>query len=80
MAHALEALGVNIIEAGFAIASDGDFRAIEESHGKFATRRLLRWRGLAEKISRPRHALSTKLGAPASTSSLPVPTFIFNSN
>jgi len=29
MAHALEALGVNIIEAGFAIASDGDFRAID---------------------------------------------------
>ena len=29
MAHALEALGVNIIEAGFAIASDGDRRAIE---------------------------------------------------
>jgi len=29
MAHALEALGVNTIEAGFAIASEGDFRAIE---------------------------------------------------
>jgi 2-isopropylmalate synthase len=29
MAHALEALGVDVIEAGFAIASDGDFRAVE---------------------------------------------------
>jgi 2-isopropylmalate synthase len=29
MAHALEELGVNVIEAGFAIASDGDFRAIK---------------------------------------------------
>jgi 2-isopropylmalate synthase len=29
MAHALEALGVDVIEGGFAIASDGDFRAIE---------------------------------------------------
>src|ERR1700753_1967128 len=28
MAHALEALGVDIIEAGFAIASPGDFEAI----------------------------------------------------
>src|ERR1700760_3061628 len=30
MAHALEALGVDIIEAGFAIASPGDFEAIGE--------------------------------------------------
>ena len=29
MAHALEALGVNLIEGGFAIASEGDFRAIK---------------------------------------------------
>jgi 2-isopropylmalate synthase len=29
VAHALETLGVDIIEAGFAIASDGDFRAIK---------------------------------------------------
>jgi 2-isopropylmalate synthase len=29
MAHALERLGVNVIEAGFAIASDGDYRAIK---------------------------------------------------
>jgi 2-isopropylmalate synthase len=29
MAHALEELGVNVIEAGFAIASDGDYRAIK---------------------------------------------------
>ena len=29
MAHALEALGVDLIEAGFAIASPGDFAAIE---------------------------------------------------
>lgn len=29
MAHALEALGVNVIEAGFAIASDGDSSAIK---------------------------------------------------
>ena len=28
MAHALDELGVDIIEAGFAIASDGDFAAI----------------------------------------------------
>ena len=28
MAHALEALGVDIVEAGFAIASPGDFAAI----------------------------------------------------
>src|SRR5258708_18102284 len=28
MAHALEDLGVDIIEAGFAIASEGDFAAI----------------------------------------------------
>jgi 2-isopropylmalate synthase len=30
MAHALEALGVDVIEAGFAAASDGDFRAVEK--------------------------------------------------
>ena len=29
MAHALEDLGVDILEAGFAIASDGDFAAID---------------------------------------------------
>ncbi len=29
MAHALEALGVDIIEAGFATASEGDFAAID---------------------------------------------------
>jgi 2-isopropylmalate synthase len=29
MAHALEELGVNVIEAGFAVASEGDFKAIE---------------------------------------------------
>ena len=29
MAHGLEGLGVDVIEAGFAAASDGDFRAIE---------------------------------------------------
>jgi len=28
MAHALEDLGVDIIEAGFAMASEGDFAAI----------------------------------------------------
>src|ERR1700723_616519 len=37
MAHALEALGVDVIEAGFAVASEGDSRAIEaisqEIHG-----------------------------------------------
>jgi 2-isopropylmalate synthase len=37
MAHALEALGVDVIEAGFAVASEGDGRAIEaisqEIHG-----------------------------------------------
>ena len=36
MAHALEALGVNIIEAGFAIASEGDFRAIKAIARRFA--------------------------------------------
>jgi 2-isopropylmalate synthase len=30
LAHQLEALGVDIIEAGFAIASDGDFEAVRE--------------------------------------------------
>ena len=29
MAHALEALGVDILEGGFAIASEGDFHSIE---------------------------------------------------
>ncbi|HZU09041.1 MAG TPA: 2-isopropylmalate synthase, partial [Pseudacidobacterium sp.] len=29
MAHALDDLGVDILEAGFAIASEGDFQAIE---------------------------------------------------
>src|SRR5277367_2307369 len=29
MAHALEQLGVDVVEAGFAIASEGDFRAIK---------------------------------------------------
>ena len=29
MAHQLERLGVDIIEAGFPIASDGDFRAVQ---------------------------------------------------
>src|ERR1700679_650481 len=29
MAHALEALGVDVIEAGFAMASEGDFNAIK---------------------------------------------------
>src|ERR1700722_4367610 len=29
MAHALEALGVDVIEAGFAMASEGDFSAIK---------------------------------------------------
>src|SRR6201993_3799839 len=37
MAHALSDLGVDILEAGFAISSDGDFEAIEtiarEVHG-----------------------------------------------
>lgn len=30
MAHALESLGVDVVEAGFAIASEGDFQAIQE--------------------------------------------------
>ena len=30
MAHALDALGVDVVEAGFAAASEGDFRAIEK--------------------------------------------------
>jgi 2-isopropylmalate synthase len=34
MAHALEALGVDIIEAGFAIASPGDFEAISSICGE----------------------------------------------
>ena len=30
MAHQLEALGVDVIEAGFAIASPGDFASVHE--------------------------------------------------
>src|ERR1700760_3661196 len=34
MAHALSDLGVDVLEAGFAISSDGDFEAIEEIAGE----------------------------------------------
>src|SRR5450432_2397549 len=40
MAHALEDLGVDILEAGFAIASDGDFAAIQSIAREVRTPRI----------------------------------------
>src|SRR5438874_7409454 len=44
MAHALEDLGVDIIEAGFAMASEGDFPAISPITQASARRGMPPWR------------------------------------
>jgi 2-isopropylmalate synthase len=57
VALALQALKVDVIEAGFAAASPGDFKAVE----RIAARRLkarpsVRWRAPRRAISTPRRA------------------------
>ena len=49
MAHALEDLGVDIIEAGFAMASEGDFAAIATITKPYASRASPRWLVLSPK-------------------------------
>jgi isopropylmalate/homocitrate/citramalate synthase len=67
MAHALDELGVDVIEAGFAIASEGDFAALP-------------FRAPAAKTLKHLPARSTKPTRHAFTSSWPVPIFTSNTN
>ena len=52
VAHKLENLGVDIIEAGFPIASTGDFEAVQRISREMRVRRLPRWRAAGAKIFR----------------------------
>ncbi len=77
MAHQLAALGVDVLEAGFAIASDGDFdsvraiaRAVHKAHPS------PRSPAASARTSRPPPAPSSPPRAAASTSSSPPPTSI----
>ena len=44
MAHQLDRLGVDVIEAGFPIASEGDFEAVRVLRARFAVPSLPPWR------------------------------------
>ena len=71
VADLLDAMGVDIIEAGFPIASDGDFAAVQESPGAAGMRLLagFRARPSATSIAVPKR--SSRRGAAASTPSSP---------
>src|SRR4051794_26968496 len=64
MAHALEDLGVDIIEAGFAMASEGDFAAISTSLRPSESRASHPWRGPSRKTLKSRRALSSSQTGP----------------
>ena len=72
VAEQLEALGVDIIEAGFAIASEGDFEAVRRSRGsaKRATVASLA-RAAAATSSAPGRRVKARQARRASTPSSP---------
>jgi len=51
LARQLERLGVDIIEAGFPIASEGDFEAVKLIAKEIKNPRLLRWPAPTKMIS-----------------------------
>ena len=51
LAVQLEKLGVDVIEAGFPAASDGDFDAVEKIAAKLEKSESRLWRGLRKKTS-----------------------------
>jgi hypothetical protein len=59
LAVQLEKLGVDIIEAGFPAASEGDFEAVAQIAKRLKTTEVPAWRG-------PTKAISTRPGAPSS--------------
>ena len=75
MAHSLADLGVDIIEAGFAIASTAISRRFRQLRGKCADRRSLRWRGRARKTLSARRKRSKKRRGPGFTCSWPARIF-----
>jgi 2-isopropylmalate synthase len=65
MAHKLAELGVDVLEAGFPIASDGDFEAVRAVGAEVAVRVAALARCMAPDIERAARALEkTKGGAP----------------
>ena len=80
MAHALEALGVDIIEAGFAIASPGDFAAISSICQEIRGPRIASLaRARSEDIGRGRALWKGQTGR-AFTSSSPAQTFTWSTS
>ena len=76
LAHSLAALGVDILEAGFAIASDGDFAAIRNIARMCAARSIASLaRARREDIEAPPMP-SRRRSARGFTSSSPAPTSI----
>ena len=65
---------MDVIEAGFAIASEGDASAIEAISKEIRVRRFAPWRGLTRKMWKRRRARWKAQTARAFTSSWPVQT------
>ncbi len=66
MAHALEDLGVDIIEAGFAMASEGDFAAIATiTQAIRPSEDRVSWRAPSRTISKWRRGRSSSPTGPA---------------
>ena len=51
MAHQLDRLGVDVIEAGFPIASDGDFEAVQAIAAAVRRPIIAAWPGPARRTS-----------------------------
>ena len=54
IAHALNELNVDVIEAGFAAASPGDFESLKLLHQKLMEQQFVAWPAVIHKISRRR--------------------------
>ena len=72
MARKLVELGVDILEAGFPIASEGDFEAVDAVSREFPWARWRRWRAAARSTwSAPRSRWRTPSGRASTPSSPP---------
>ncbi len=80
MATKLQELGVDIIEAGFPIASEGDFAAVKAVAASAEKLRLPRFAALPNRTSRAQRKLWQVLRIRAFIPSSPPPTFISNTN
>ena len=72
MARKLVELGVDILEAGFPIASEGDFEAVDAVSREFPGSRSRRWRAAARSMSSgPPSRSRTPAGRASTPSSRP---------